>query len=486
MTQNAPALSAFSGLPKRQTPSAAWAASILASILVILAPAVWNGFPFMFYDTGAFLSLAIEGGFKPERSSFYAYFLAAFGPRFSLWPAAIAQVALTVLAMAGFARLLVPSLSPLRFFALILALCAFTSLPWNAADLLPDILAPLMVLSLYLLAFRSAGLSRWQKAALFALAVFGAVSHASHLGLVAGLVAVVALMQLALRRVQSGPVSPRAGLPAMVFGLSLLAMIASNYAHTGRVFISRSGPSFLVGRLIQDGIVKRVLDDTCPISGYRLCAYKDHLSPDGTDFLWSYNSPFDALGQFDGFYDEASDIIGVSLKQYPWMNLKAAAADLSEQLVTFRTGDGVEPLSGVPDPIFKRLMPDMLDDYLASRQQRGAFDFGWINAVQVPLGGLSILWLATILIRAILRQDWGDRLYLPAFLLCALLGNAFICGVLSGPQHRYQSRLMWAVSFVALLLSARAFELSFWRNLLARVRMPRGRLSDDQDIEAVT
>ncbi len=486
MTQNAPAQSAFSELPTRHAMPIGWAASVLASILLILLPAIWNGMPFLFYDTGAFLSLAIEGGFKPERSSFYAYFLAAFGPRFSLWPAAVAQVALTVLAIAGFARLLLPSLSPARFFALILMLCACTSLPWNAADLLPDILAPLMVLSLYLLAFRGALLNRWQKAALVVLAVFGAVSHASHLGLAGGLLAVVVLMRLAPLPSQPGYVSPRAGLPAMVFGLSLLAMVASNYAHTGAVFISRSGPSFLLGRLMQDGIVKRVLDDTCPASGYRLCAYKDHLSPDGTDFLWSYNSPFDALGQFEGMDREASLIIGDSLKRYPWMNLKAAAADMAEQLVTFRTGDGVEPLSGVPDPIFKRLMPDMLDDYLASRQQKGVFDFGWINAVQVPLGALSILGLAAILGRAILRRDWGDRFYLPAFLLCALLGNAFICGVLSGPQHRYQSRLMWAVSFAVLLLSARAFELSFWQSLLGRVRMLRARLANDRDVEAVT
>src|SRR5882757_10998202 len=96
-----------------------WAAALLGSALVLLAPALWNGFPFMFYDTGVFIELAVQGGFSPERSAFYASFLSAFWPTFSLWPAMVAQVLMTVLVIAAFARILLPHLSPGRFFALI-------------------------------------------------------------------------------------------------------------------------------------------------------------------------------------------------------------------------------------------------------------------------------------------------------------------------------------------------------------------------------
>jgi hypothetical protein len=37
---------------------------------------------------------------------------------------------------------------------------------------------------------------------------------------------------------------------------------------------------------------------------------------------------------------------------------------------------------------------------------------------------------------------------LALFVLLALLGNAFICGVLSNPHDRYQSRLVWLASLV--------------------------------------
>jgi len=457
--------------------AAAWLSALGAAVLVMLAPAVWNGFPFMFYDTGAFIEMAIQGGFKPERSAFYSIFLSAFWPRFSLWPAMVAQVLMTVLVMAAFARALLPSLSPKRFLALMMLLAAGTGLPWCAAEVLPDILAPLTVLCLYLLGFHSAALGWPHKAALIVVAVLGLTSHASHLGLAAGLVAVVAFMQVATRRLTLASASPRVGLPALVFALSLLSLVASNFARTGDMFVSRSGPAFLLGRLVQDGIAKRVLDDTCPASGYRLCAYKDNLPKDANDFLWGWESPFQSLGDFAGMADESGSIIAESLKRYPMLHLKTAIANTMEQLTTFETGDGIEPLNEVPVPAIARHLPGQLEGYRAARQQNNKIEFRWINAVQVPIGALSLAALAAILVRSARRRDWSDRIFLPAFLLIALFGNAFICGALSNPQDRYQSRLMWAASFVVLLLT-HGFQSRFLSGVLAAMKNFRARFTD--------
>ena len=439
--------------PLRNTPPI-WIAVILGASLLMLLPAIWNGYPFMFYDSGAFIELAVQGGFKPERSAFYGMFLSAFAPRVGLWPAMVAQVTMTVLVMAAFARALLPGLTSVRFLGLTVLLILGTGLPWFAAEVLPDILAPLMVLCLYLLGFHGRTLGWPHKAALMAVAIFGITAHASHLGLAAGLVIVIALVQLATRRLRLSSVRPRAALPAAVFALSLILLVISNFARTGDVFISRSGPAFMLGRLVQDGIVERLLDDTCPGSGYRLCAYKGKLPKLANDFLWGAESPFRVqLGGFEGMADEANSIIHESLKRYPFMHVRTAFTTMLQQMATFRTGDGLEPLSDIPVPAIMLLEPDQLTKYRASREQRDLLRFGWINAVQVPLGALSIAGLAAILILAARRRDWTDRLFLPAFMLIALFGNAFICGVLSNPQHRYQSRLMWAASFAVLLLA---------------------------------
>jgi len=311
------------------------------------------------------------------------------------------------------------------------------------------------VICLYLLGFHADRFGSTSKAALMAVAVLAATSHASHLGLAAGLVALTALIQIAVRHMALPTASPRWRLPALVFVLSLLALVMSNFAHTGEVFVSRSGPAFVVGRLVQDGIVKRLLDDTCPGSGYRLCAYKDELPGDANNYLWGEDSPFWKLGGFEGTADEAQRIIVDSLKRYPWLHLKTAARNTGEQLAMFGTGDGIEPLFDVPVPAMQRQIPDQLPNYRAARQQNGQVAFGWINAVQVPVGAVSIAALAAILVAAVLRRNWTDRVFLPAFILIALLGNAFICGALSNPQDRYQSRLIWLACFAVLLLAGR-------------------------------
>ena len=438
--------------PRMSARSLIWLSTLGGSVVLLLLPAVWNGFPFLFYDSGAFIDLATQGGFYPERSTFYAHFIAAFWPTVSLWPAIVAQVSITVFVMADFARVVLPGLSPLRFLSMVLGLCLSTGLPWKAADLLPDILAPLLVICLYLLGFHAAKLTWRHKAALVGVAVFAATSHASHLGLAAGLASCVGLAQIAIRRkvFVSQPLSIR--LPALVFGLAFLSVVASNFLLTGDIFVSRSGPSFVFARLVQDKIAKRLLDDTCPQSGYRLCAYKDHLPADSNDYLWAWDSPFRLLGDFPGTADESKRMIVESLKRYPLLHLKMAVLDTLEQFVAFKTGDGIEPLNQVPVPALKRHMPDQVAQYMASRQHKGQISFLWINAVQIPIAVVSIGMLIVILAGAVRRREWSDGFFLPAFVLLALIGNAFICGVLSSPHDRYQSRLIWLACFAVLLL----------------------------------
>jgi hypothetical protein len=38
-----------------------------------------------------------------------------------------------------------------------------------------------------------------------------------------------------------------------------------------------------------------------------------------------------------------------------------------------------------------------------------------------------------------------------------VLGNAFICAVISGPHDRYGARLAWVASFVVLIAAVRHF-----------------------------
>ena len=53
------------------------------------------------------------------------------------------------------------------------------------------------------------------------------------------------------------------------------------------------------------------------------------------------------------------------------------------------------------------------------------------------------------------RRRFDDLALLAATVSFALLGNALICGVISGPHDRYGARLVWIATFTVLLAAAR-------------------------------
>ena len=84
--------------------------------------------------------------------------------------------------------------------------------------------------------------------------------------------------------------------------LALVLILASNFGLARGIFISRSGSVFVFARLMQDGIVKRLLDERCtgPDTPYKLCAYKDHLAKSANGWLCGNNPGFKAQGGFVG------------------------------------------------------------------------------------------------------------------------------------------------------------------------------------------
>jgi hypothetical protein len=263
------------------------AAAILLLVPITLAVAFWNGFPIIFYDTGAYLLEGLGRVFLAERSPVYSLLLDYGGARSSLWLIAFFQGALTAFVLIETARATAPRMSLLGAVAAGVCLVVFTGMPGYVGQIEPDCFAALAVLSLYLLAFRHEVINGRRAHALTAIAALSVAVHPSHLILGVGLVLAV-LVYRGLRRVAGANSRPDARVlqpvVSCVFGFCLI--VAANYELTGSAFVSRSGPAFVFARLLQDGIVMRLLDDTCPQSHYKLCAYKDALPRTADLLIW--------------------------------------------------------------------------------------------------------------------------------------------------------------------------------------------------------
>jgi hypothetical protein len=426
-------------------------AAIVCLVPLLLAVALWNRFPIIFYDTGAYVFEGLGGNFLVERSPVYSLFLRVAGGGLSLWCIVVVQALATAFAMVECARALAPRLSLGAFLALGTALVVATGLPWYAGEIEPDCFAAIAVLSLYVLTFHGGRLDRWRRGLLFGTAVLAVAVHLSHLMLATGLVAVLALYAAARRLAKADGPQPHLTSPALVCVSGLVVILACNFLYTGQVFVSRAGPAFLFGRLLQDRIVMRLLDDTCPQSHYRLCAYKNVLPPSADGWMWGRDSPFQTLGRYAGTADESQRIIGEALRRYPLLNMEMALGDTARQFVTFKTGDQVEPQEWALRPSLQAYIPTQVAAYMSARQQRGEFRFGTINRLHVAVGFLSLAGMALAIGVAIWRRRRETIVFL-GFILVALIGNAFICGVLATPHDRYQSRLIWLVPFALALV----------------------------------
>lgn len=463
---------AFAPIPYLRV-SPAIIAAFLASILLLLAPAIWNGFPLLFFDSGDYFLRTILGQLNNGRSVVYGAWLTAFRyPNF--WPAAIVQCAITVwivyLILRTHGLQNRPAALPLALVGVVAALSTFTAVAWIAGMMMPDLFAALAVLSLYLLLRKRDGLTRVERYGLVAVIVFSCAAHNGTL------VVVLALLLAALAlHLWRGVLIQRAGLKqgAVAILLAILLVPSAGYLIAGQFAWTPGGAGFVFSRLVQDGIAHRYLEDNCPDTKLKLCEVRHAIPHTADDFLWHQGDrgPFAHIGGFEGGADEMRRITLDSIVQYPGMHLWTAMRSSLQQLTRVRTGDGVVYNIGFTYGVLDSDAPEMKRAMDASLQRQGKLKviFDRLNYIHEPATLAAIGLLPLLLLLAWRRGNMRDTDWLAGTIILALLANAFVMGVLSNPNHRYGARLawtgplVWSVLLVQLLVMSRG-----WRDAVIR------------------
>lgn len=428
-------------------------AAILLCVPVLLQAALWNGFPLLFFDTGAYMLEGFGHMFVPERAPAYALFLRYFAGQQNLWFIAITQCLMVSFLMVETIRAHRPQSGLGRVLLICLALTLCSAISWISGQIEPDCFTPLVVLSLYLSAFHGRTLGWARGILVWLIGGLAIAAHPSHVGLAAGLVICTGLYQgvRLLRRDL-----PRASfmVPLATLLLAFAMIFAANYSLTHKIFFNRSGSTFFAARLIGSGVAKKTLDATCPEHPMPLCHYKDRLPDSADKFLWGPHTPFNYIGRFYGSRAPYEFLVRESLKRYPLEILGNGLWAAFRQFFMIRTGDGITYANWVLNPGFAHFMPAQSPAYLSARQQEGETGFKLINIIQVPILFAALLGMIVLMVRALRARRWKIAV-LPAFVLIALIGNALVCGMCSGPHDRYQSRLIWLAPFALLVTGPR-------------------------------
>jgi len=417
-----------------------WALAALAMIAALLWPALWNGFPLVFYDTGGYLDAAMSGILANGRSTLYGLFL-RLGIPTSFWLNIIVQAATVAWLIAATLRAHGLSGQPSSALSVTLGLAAITSLPWYAAQLMPDVWLPAGALALYLLAFRAGAFRSWEKLLLGLVAAFAIAGHMATLALMLGLLLALLLWRLLAQRWTW----PRPALrdPVLAVAAGVLLILTANLLSAGRFTFTPGGENFLFGRLVETGIAKQYLAEHCPDPKLRVCAFRNELPAKGDDWLWDSKSPLWRIGGWERFEGEALHIVLDSLRAYPLLHLRAAARGAARQFFMLQTGDDISGWTWHTHGMLEKFTPGSFPAFLAARQQRTGFDFSQMNMLHVPLALGAVLALPVVVLLSRGRRVRRSAAALSLFVLIVLAGNAVICGVLSNPHARYQSRLVW-------------------------------------------
>jgi hypothetical protein len=415
----------------------------------LTAPALWNGFPLLQYDTGGYLARWFEGYLVPSRPGMYGLILLG-GAWANFWPVVVLQAALTVwvihlvLRAHGYGR-------PWMLLGVVTVLAIFTTLPWLSAILLTDIFCGLGVLALYLIIMRADRLRRCERWALIALVAFGGATHSATYAVFLALLAGAMVWH-------ARPGSPIALKPLLhgviALALGALVTLTANWSVSGQFVWTPGGAALSFGRMLQDGIVAKYLDQHCPDPRFKLCEHRSEIPTDADTFFWG-NSVFDKLGRFAGLGKEMQTIAVESLIDYPLLQIQSAVLDTAKQIVDVRSGEGVVNTIYHTYGIITRYTPWAVPQMKAARQQHGEIRFEMLNSVHYPLGLLAILALPVLLI--VLRQRrFAAVRDLAATVALAVLANAAVCGVFSNPHDRYGARIVWLAVLTVLLAAVTA------------------------------
>lgn len=429
--------------------SASWAIACFWSFAFLIAPAVWNRFPLLQWDTGGYLARWYEGTLVPSRAVVYGLILNA-GAWGDFWPVVAVQVALTIWMLALTLRTHGFGKRPWLLLGIVAALSMLTTLPWLTSILLTDIFCGLGVLALYLIVMRYDALRRWERMALIVLAAVSAATHSATLAVQLAILGAGLLISLFFRA-RVPPAGIARGVTALVLGAVMV--FAADFSVAGKLAWTPGGFALSFGRMLQDGIVARYLDDHCPNPALRLCAYKNQLPRDADVWFWG-SDLFDKLGRFAGLGAEMQRIALESLIDYPAMQIETAAVATAKQLIDVHTGEGVLNSIWHTYSVIEAHAPWAVPAMRAARQQKGEISFGALNVPDWPIGLFSMALLPVIFIAASRSKELAPVGDLAAAIALAILANAFVCGALSNPHDRYGARVVWLATLVVAIAAA--------------------------------
>jgi hypothetical protein len=444
---------------------------VLAGALLMVWPAFCNGYPLLYPDSMSYLRdgrplakmLLLHGpkGYLAMRSEIYSLGILPFHWGMGAWPIVGLQALLTSYVIWLVVRSLnglspdemssFPRRAALQFLILTGLLSLTTSLGWYVCFIMPDILGPVLYLSIYLLVFASETLSAGERWTVAAIAGWAMAAHSTHLMLAVGICALLGLLLM----LRWPPLRARGYAVAAVAAIILLVAGVQTALHGylyGKPSLYGNHMPYMMARVIADGPGRWYLQQHCSELHWAICDRVDSLPLTDDDFLWSDGGvwPSASAATQHRLLLEETPLVIASVRAYPRAQFQRSFANFSQEFTDFGLWDFF-PNSWMQSEI-DTVLPGSEATYLRTREAASTLPTAFFSAVQVWVVMVSAVAIA-IGVPILWRRRRCRALGLVAVIVPTVVANALVTSVLSESDSRYQSRVIWLIPLVAGLIA---------------------------------
>ncbi len=430
----------------------------IITTLLLSSPALYNRFPLVYYDTGQYISTSIDLLPVNTCPMGYSFFIRAFSWQASLWPVVFMQAFLISFYIFHVIKIIFQDKDIyIKHFFIVLFLGLLSSASWFASQLMADVFAPLMLLSVFI--FVSDYKNITFKIFNSILLLLIVISHYSYIYILILLVAALFLINLIYRKklpdFKKRITRTSLLIPFILFGYFFTPFY--NYTHGKSFSTSEHKHVFMVARLVGTGIMDTYLNDVCDTKDYSLCEYKDELPNMPSKFVWNSNSPFYKTGGWNSSQEEYEAILDDLLSQPKYLGMFAYTGFTYslKQLVNFDITE-LKPYRRETTPYqsVEEFFPQELNDYENSRQYYGKLDFKLHNRISYLLVSISLLIIIFSWYKGLIKGQLGTLI---TIISLGIVFNAAVAGTFSYVVDRYQSRIVWLIIFAGLLIVLKVF-----------------------------
>lgn len=432
---------------------------LLAVAFLVSGLAFVNRYPFVYDDTGSYIRSAWELKAMEDRPIGYGLFIRAVTWKSTLWPVVIVQGLLIAWLLFEVLKQFLPKgTCTWRVHLLLVAtLMLCSTMPWYAAQLMPDVFAAMIPLVLFLL-IHGRDISMLRRGLMWVCLPMMLMTHYSYCAMAMLLLIGAAVLGL-LRKGKERP--PRfwsnwsGGVLALVFSIGFVTW--HNAMSGFRPVFSPSANVFFTGRLCQGDVLGSFLRAHCDEHAYPVCPYMDELPTIPGNFIWPENSITNKMHMSMAQADTAlapmvHDVLTDpgSLSAYLGSVLVTTVSQLFQ--LDAGSGFGSYYVDSGPYVSVHEYVPEDVSYYITSLQAYNAWRFDVVSRVVIMALLVSVLVIAWCWPRK--EVDARPRRFARLLLVWVVL-NAAVTGGLANVYDRLQGRVTWLVVLVACVLLLR-------------------------------